>query len=192
MKPYALKNYSERYIKDKNIQDIGCYVWTPYLNIKSEYRDDFDIYDDEEYASVSIPYIDRDELLDDPLNYEWCMGSDFCEWEYKDFISGLIKPNNHYLVCAYGCDWRGRTGYKFVDELIDAFYREYDCYQYYSGGSSGGKSIRITEYSHDVPMGHSTMIIGLTDKEYDRLTLCENFETIIKFADRISKSIIEI
>lgn len=192
MKPYAFKNYSERYIKDKNIQDVGSYVWTPYLNIKSEYRDDFEIYDDEEYASVSVPYIDRDELLDDPLNYEWCMGSDFCEWEYKDFISGLIKPNNHYLVCAYGSDWRGRTGYKFVDELTDAFYREYDCHQYYSGGSSGGKSIEIIEYSHDVPMGHSTMIIGLTDKEYDRLTLCENFETIIKFADRISKSIIEI
>ena len=41
-------------------------------------------------------------------------------------------------------------------------------------------------------MGHSTMIIGLTDKEYDRLTLCENFETIIKFANENSEKIIEI
>ena len=192
MKAYALKYMSSDYLKNVNIRDVGSYVWTPYLNIKSEYRDDFEIYDDEEYASVSVPYIDLDELLDDPLNYEWCMGSDFCEWEYEDFISNLIKSNNHYLVCAYGCDWRGRTGYKFVDELADAFARDYDCHQYYSGGSQGGKSIRITEYSHDVPMGHSTMIIGLTDREYDKLTLCENFETIINFADRISKSIIEI
>ena len=54
MKPYALKNFSERYIKDKNIQDVGCYVWTPYLNIKTEYRDDFEIYDDEEYPDDVI------------------------------------------------------------------------------------------------------------------------------------------
>ena len=192
MKAYALKNRSSDYLKNTNINDVGCYVWTPYLNIKSEYRDDFEIYDDEEYASVSVPYTDLDELLDDPFNYEWCMGSDFCDWEYDDYISELIKDANHYLVCAYGCDWRGRTGYKFVDKLKDAFYREYDCHQYYSGGSQGGKSIEIIEYSHDVPMGHRTMIIALTDREYDRLTLCENFETIINFADRISKSIIEI
>ena len=102
MKPYALKNFSERFVKDTNIQDVGSYVWTPYLNIKSEYRDDFEIYDDEEYASVSIPYIEKDELLDDPLNYEWCMGSDFDHWEYYDFISQLIKTTNHYLCPFIG------------------------------------------------------------------------------------------
>ena len=84
MKAYALKNRSSDYLKNTNINDVGYYVWTPYLNIKSEYRDDFEIYDDEEYASVSVPYTDLDELLDDPLNYEWCMGSDFCDWEYDD------------------------------------------------------------------------------------------------------------
>ena len=193
MKPYALKNFSERFVKDKNIQDVGSYVWTPYLNIKSEYRNDFEIYDDEEYASVSVPYTDLDELLDDPLNYEWCMGSDFDEWEYYDFISQLIKPFNHYLVCAYHCDWRGRNGYKICDSLAEAFRRDYDVMQCYVGGSSGGKSICICEYSHDVPMGHSTMIIGLTDKEYERFNYWDvNFETVFEFADEISKKIIEI
>ena len=193
MKPYALKNFSEGYIKDRNIQEIGCYVWTPYLNIKSEYRDDFEIWDDEEYASVSIPYADRDELLDDPLNYEWCMGSDFDEWEYKDFISELIKSANHYLVCAYHSNWLGQTGYKIVDDISDAFYRNYECHQYYIGGSSGGKSICISEYHHDAPMGHTTMIVGLTDKEYEKLSYWDvDFETIIKFADENSKKIIEI
>lgn len=190
MKPYALKNFSERYIKDKNINDVGCYVWTPYLNIKSEYRDDFEIYDDEEYASVSVPYTDINELLDDPFNYEWCMGSDFDEYEYEDFISELIKKAEHYLVCAYACTWDRRTGYKIVDELKDAFYRDYDCHQYYNGGSQGGKSICITEYSHDVPMGYRTMIIGLTNKEYEKLSYWD--VDFIKFADEHSKKIIEI
>lgn len=193
MKPYALKNFSEGYIKDRNIQEIGCYVWTPYLNIKSEYRDDFEIYDDEEYASVSVPYTDINELLDDPFNYEWCMGSDFDKYEYEDFIFGLIKEAKHYLVCAYACTWDRRTGYKIVDELEDAFYRDYDCHQCYSGGSQGGKSICITEYSHDAPMGYRTMIIGLTNKEYEKLSYWNvDFDTVIKFADEHSKKIIEI
>lgn len=193
MKPYALKNFSEQYIKDKNINDVGCYVWTPYLNIKSKYRDDFEIYDDEEYASVSVPYTDINELLDDPFNYEWCMGSDFDEYEYEDFISELIKKAEHYLVCAYACTWDRRTGYKIVDELKDAFYRDYDCHQCYNGGSQGGKSICITEYSHDAPMGYRTMIIGLTNKEYEKLSYWDvDFNTVIKFADEHSKKIIEI
>ena len=155
MKPYALKNFSERFVKDTNIQDIGSYVWTPYLNIKSEYRDDFEIYDDEEYASVSIPYIEKDELLDDPLNYEWCMGSDFDHWEYYDFISQLIKKTNHYLVCAYKCDWRGRTGYKFVDTLEDAFARDYDCHPYTGSMTSWLQPFDDTFYREDQDLYNS-------------------------------------
>lgn len=193
MKPYAMRyitNADE--LKNTNIKDVGSYVWTPYLNIKSEYRDDFEIWDDEEYANVEVPYIHINELLNDPLNYDWNMGAWFDEFEYGDYLGSLIKFANHYLVCAYSCTWDRRTGYKFVDELEDAFYRDYDCTQYYSGGSRGGKAITINEYSHDVPMGHTTMIIALTDKEYDRLTLCENFDTVIKFASKFSDSIIEI
>ena len=192
MKPYALKYFDADYLKDADITKIGMYVWTPYLNIKSEYRDDFEIWDDEEYASVSVPYTDINELLDDPLNYD-DMDSDFDEYEYEDFISELIKKAEHYLVCAYACTWNRRTGYKIVDELKDAFYRDYDCHQCYNGGSQGGKSICITEYSHDAPMGYRTMIIGLTNKEYEKLSYWDvDFNTVIKFADEHSKKIIEI
>lgn len=193
MKPYALKNFSECYVKNKNITDVGCYVWTPYLNIKSEYRNDFDIYDDEEYASVSVAYTDVDEVLDDPFNYEWCMGSDFDEYEYRDFISQLIKPYNHYLVCAYHCTWNGASGYKIADSIEDALYRDYDCSQYFNGGSRGGKSMMLCEHSHDVPMGHRVVVIGLTDKEYEKLSYWDvDFKTVFDFAERNSKLIIEI
>lgn len=193
MKPYALTNFSERYVKNKNITDVGCYVWTPYLNLKSEYKDDFEIYDDEEYASVCIAYADINEILNDPFNYEWCMGSDFDEYEYRDFISQLIKPYDHYLVCAYHCRWDGASGYKIADSIEDALYRDYDYHQYYEGGSRGGKTILLSESSHDVPMGHRVMVIGLTDKEYEKLSYWNvNFKTVFDFAERNSKSIIEI
>ena len=90
MKTYAMRNMNADYLKDTNICEIGCYVWTPYLNIKSEYRNDFEIYDDEEYAHVHVPLSNIDELLDDPYNYDWSIGSDFDEYEYEDFISELI------------------------------------------------------------------------------------------------------
>ena len=193
MEIYATKYYNADWLKNLNIMDYASYVWTPYLNIKSEYRNDFYIYDDEEYASVCLKYIDVDEYLDDPFNYEWCMGSDFDEWEYRDFISQLIKPYNHYLVCAYHCTWDGASGYKIADSIEDALYRDYDCSQYFNGGSRGGKSMMLCEHSHDVPMGHRVVVIGLTDKEYEKLSYWDvDFNTVIKFADEHSKKIIEI
>lgn len=193
MKTYATKYFNAEYLKDTNICDVGVYVWTPYLNIKDEFKNDFDIFDDEEDAYVSLDLISVDEILNDPTEIEYNIGSDFDEWEYDSFIENLIKPFNHYIVCAYHCTWDRRSGYKIVDELKDAFYRDYDCHQYYGGGSIGGKSILIYEYSHDAPMGYSTMIIGLTDKEYDKLSYWNvDFETVFKFADEHSEKIIEI
>ena len=55
-------NSSQFFVKDSNIQDVGSYVWTPYLNIKSEYRNNYGFTNDEEYESVSVTYIDLDEL----------------------------------------------------------------------------------------------------------------------------------
>lgn len=132
----------------------------------------------------ALKYFDTEYLKDLDIKKEELL---------NDFFRNIIKPFNHYLVCAYGCDWRGRNGYKICDSLSEAFHRDYDTTQYYTGGSGGGKSIRICEYSHDVPMGYSTIIIGLTDKEYEKINYWDiSFETIFEFADKISKSIIEI
>jgi hypothetical protein len=104
----------------------------------------------------------------------------------------LIKPYDHYLVCAYHCRWDGVSGYKITDSLEDALYRDYDYHQYFIGGSRGGKTILLSESSHDVPMGHSVVVIGLTDKEYEKLSYWDvDFETVIKFADENSKKIID-
>lgn len=196
MKPYALKNFSKEYLKDENIQNVGTNVWTNCSNIKKEYWSDYEIEDGvsingDDFVDVWLDEVDT--VCIDPCEIEYCMGSDFDEWMFKDFINSLIKSADHYLVCAYNSNWLKQTGYKIADSIEDAFYRSYDCHQYYRGGSSGGKSIVITEYHHDVPMGHSTIIIGLTEKEYEKLSHWDcDFETIIKFADKHSDSIIEI
>lgn len=195
MKPYALKFYRDG-IKDTNIQDVGTDVWTNCSNIKKEYWNDYEIEDGvlkngDDFVNVWLEEVNK--ICVDPCDIEYCMGSWFDEYVFSDFINELIKPFEHYLVCAYNSNWLKQTGYKIADSIEDAFYRSYDCSQYYRGGSSGGKSIVITEYHHDCPMGHSTMIIGLTNKEYEKLSHWDcDFETVIKFADEKSKSIIEI
>lgn len=203
MKTYAEKYHKRERFKDVNLQDIGVIVWTPFSNIKEEWReelcnlvwcDDIEYYDDNEDEYVDIYLNDLGNYCIDTTNYQYCMGSDFDEWLFKDYIKSLIKDYNHYLVCAYHSNWLGQTGYKIADEIEDCFYRGYACSQYVSGSSKGGKSLLITEYSHDVPMGHSTVIIGLTDKEFEKIDYEDRwgyFENIIDFADRKSKSIIE-
>lgn len=112
-------------------------------------------------------------------NYE---GYGFSKDEFLDFMEQFLKEYDHYLVVAYSSNWRGQTGYRFTDNMIDTVYRNYDVTQNIIGGTNSRKSLLIMEYHHDVPMGHETIIIGLTDKEYEKLDY-SSFEDIIDFAD---------
>lgn len=107
---------------------------------------------------------------------------EFNEDEFLDFMEQFLKEYDHYLVVAYSSNWRGQTGYRFTDNIIDTVYRKYDVTQNIIGGTNSRKSLLIKEYHHDVPMGHETIIIGLTEKEYEKLDY-SSFEDIIEFAD---------
>lgn len=195
MKPYALKYFNVGYLKDVDITRIGMYVWTPYSNIKDEFKNEVDTPWTDDYDEEYVPIFENNifEFCIDPMNYEYCMGSYFEEELLDEFFDNVIKPFNHYLVCMHHYDWCNGNKYVIYDSLAEAFRRNYDVTQYYVGGSSGGKSICICEHSHDVPMGHTTIIIGLTDKEYERFSYWDvDFKTVFKFVDEISKKIIEI
>ena len=112
-------------------------------------------------------------------NYE---GYGFSKDEFLDFMEQFLKEYDHYLVVAYSSNWRGQTGYRFTDNIIDTVYRNYDVTQNIIGGTNSKKSLLIMEYHHDVPMGHETIIVGLTEKEYEKLDYY-SFEDIIEFAD---------
>lgn len=107
---------------------------------------------------------------------------EFNEDEFLNFMEQFLKEYDHYLVVAYSSNWRGQTGYRFTDNIIDTVYRKYDVTQNIIGGTNSRKSLLIKEYHHDVPMGHETIIIGLTEKEYEKLDY-SSFEDIIEFAD---------
>lgn len=187
MKTYAEKYHSREHLMNNDIQYIGAEVWTPYSNIKSELQNDFHVSDEEDY--VPIYYNDLDYYCEDTLNYDWCMGSDLDELMLRDFIDSVIGHYDYYLICAYNSNWMGQTGYKIEDNKYKIFQRSYDVSQYIVGASARGKSLLIREFSHDVPMGHETLIIGLTEKEHNKITNAE-WEKVIDFADENSKTII--
>lgn len=186
MKSYVEKNYDKEWIKGINIQETGTYYSVPFENLKKEYKEEYEDIKNEDgtlllaestlnemvenFDNVYFDYIDRDEI--------------------EEFIDSLLANYNNYLVIAYNSTWRGQTGYNIVDSKNECFYRDYDVTQNVIGSSVKGKILKIREYSHDVPMGHDTIIIGLTDSEYEKLVY-SNFESVIKFAQEKSKNVID-
>lgn len=116
---------------------------------------------------------------------------DFIEYLYNDFIDTLIKDYNNYLVFVFNGNWLGQNGYRFVDCKEQCFSRSYDCSQYITGSNTNGKILQLKESSHDVPLGHKTLIIGLTDREYEKLEFAD-FETIENFAINWENKVKEI
>lgn len=191
MKSYVEKNYSKKTLLKTDIQLVGQWVEVPFINIKAEYRDNFEI-DEQDPTLVPIFFSELSEVAinDNDFEYGWYDYTDF-----MIFVNDLIKPANHYLVVAYGSNWRGQTGYKLVSDICDAFFRNDNCSQYVVGSSSRGKSLLITESNHDVPMGYDTLIIALTDNEWNYLNNADfygDFDKIIDFADKKRESIIII
>ena len=105
-----------------------------------------------------------------------------------EFLENCLKTYEHYLVFAFNCTWNGASGYSFKDNLFDCVVRSYDCTQYVWAISKNNKAMLLKEFHHDKPYGHSSVIVGLTDKEYETL-VNKDFSEIEKFALKHYKSL---
>lgn len=133
------------------------------------------------------------DLMDQKLNKINIWEIDDVIGEYgayavSDFLESCIKPYEHYLVFAFECTWNGASGYTFKDNLFDCVVRSYDCEQFIWAISKNNKAMLLKEFHHDKPYGHSTVIIGLTDKEYEKL-VNKDFSEIEKFAQEYHNSL---
>ena len=106
---------------------------------------------------------------------------DFDENIVCENIAEYLKKANKYLVFACGCRWNGASGYKFAHDYFGTVSRSYDVSIYPKAYSKGKKTLVCREYSHDVPMGATTIIVALTDKEYERLNN-SSFSAVEQFA----------
>lgn len=168
------------YFKNINLKDIGVFYSVPNEDIREELQE---FYCDEENSSYTmVEGVELSQVVKNTNNIKYIDTDD----DHIKYVLGLLmdyKKYNHFLMVGYGSNWRGQTGYKFIHYYFDAFYRDYDCDLFYQSSSTNGKVLNLTEHSHDVPMGFTTQIIGLTDKEYERLVNA-NFDSIMKFAKK--------
>ncbi len=183
MKSYAEKNFSKDYLEKVDIQNVGVYYDVPIENIAENKLGEFDI--DEEQTSILLDHhsiYNSDEYVIDTsdISYEYTD-----EYEIDDFISGLMnyKAYDHYLVVLFGAKWNGASGYKIFNSYKECFCRDYDVSMYYKGSSSKGKVLSLKEYHHDCPMGHTSVIVGLTENEYQKL-LYKDIDDIIQFGEK--------
>lgn len=111
---------------------------------------------DIEYFDVPYDAVDTDFVWedDDEALYVW---------------NELINEAGYYLVCLKHCTWDKRNAAFITDDVFKTVSRDYDVIIRPYMQSPDRKVLVCTESSHDVPMGHLTYIVALTDEEYEML-----------------------
>lgn len=167
MKTYVDRFFSRDFLKNTDLQQVGVYYDVPIENIKKEKLGEFDYDDDTSYILLDANTIYNGDYVDDFDGVEYSYTDDI---EIDDTFSYLMnKRYNKYLVVAFNCTWSGASGYSLKEDYIDCFVRNYDSTMYVTGSSKNGKYLKLRESHHDVPCGHTTIVVGLTDKEYEKL-----------------------
>ena len=123
--------------------------------------------------------IDAYEIPSDAVVWE---SGEFDELALEDELGLWLNGQYpHYLVFANACRWNGASGYKFCDNIVDTVYRDYDVSIDIQKEIKNGFVAR--ESSHDVPMGSQTVVLGLTEDEYEQLVDAE-FDEIERFVQK--------
>lgn len=191
MKSYMEKEFNKEYLKKIDIQQLGTYYTVPIKDIFKEKRAEFD-YEDLENDTILLDRcsIDSGEYVENYDNVEYDYTD---EWEIDDILSNLMnyKKYNHYLVVLFNSHWTGASGYKIFDDYMKCFYRDYDCTMKLVSGSVKGKFLELRESHHDCPTGHTSIIVGLTEKEYEKLDNM-SIDKIIEFGESFVGKGIEV
>lgn len=179
MKTYVDKNFKREYIKRVDLQQVGAYYSIPIQDIYENKREEFDYENMEDRILIDRATLDSGEYVENFDNVEYDYTD---EIEIDDYLTSLMncKQYNHYLVVLFNARWTNASGYKFFDNYTECFYRDYDNTMYVKGSSRSGKYLKLKEYHHDKPMGHDSIIIGLTDTEYEKLQ-DKNIDDIINY-----------
>ena len=136
-------------------------------------------FDDPEYILADILTMADAGIDPDEIGCSDGWYKDTC----TDIMHTFIKEADNYLVFAMGCRWTGASGYFFAERVEDTIYRRYPVTIRPIAATPNGKTLVCKESSHDVPMGGTTVIIALTDREYKNLSSAE-FADIQEFAER--------
>ena len=122
-------------------------------------------YDLEDCDAVWVNNSDLEDADISAYPEDW----EFDKYDAEEELSYYLPKaeSGHYLVLACGVRWNGANGYSIVDNVLDTIYRSYENTVYLKEVKNDVAT--CSEYSHDVPMGNTTYIVALTDKEYEQV-----------------------
>ena len=119
---------------------------------------------DEGSLILSLEEIKNADILEEVIDWE---SGEFDECMLESLLDEIVGRYPHYLVIALGGKWNRASGYMFTNEITKTCERSYaislDLVE------EGKNAIKCRESSHDVPMGGTTYIIGLTEEEFELL-----------------------
>ena len=132
---------------------------------------------DEGSLILSLEEIKNADILEEVIDWE---SGEFDECMLESLLDEIVGRYPHYLVIALGGKWNRASGYMFTNEITKTCERSYaislDLVE------EGRNAIKCRESSHDVPMGGTTYIIGLTEEEFELLEEKE-LDKLIKIAE---------
>lgn len=140
---------------------------------------------DSDCTSILINGNDVEKLSipEEAIDYD---GVEFDSDTLEDVMTSYLGKHPYYLVFGQGMRYNGASGYKIVSNIIETCTRDYDI-SLSIVEDLGNDTIICIESSHDVPTGHKTIMIGLTNEEADGLEEYD-FNEVEEFVNkRISK-----
>lgn len=167
-------------MKGINILNSCTYYSVDISNFKKELKDKL-IYElglngDETFITLDLDTIYDWDIPLEAVNWDT---EDIDEVELEELLLDLIGKFPYYLVFAQHCTWNGSSGYAFVEDIKKTVYRNDEANIVLNEEGKG--CIKCTESSHDVPGGQPTYIIGLTEKEYNKVKKM-SFEEVEQYA----------
>lgn len=151
-----------------NILDSCTYYEVDLLKLSDSFRHSVDnVYSidaDTVKLPISLSDINKLNIPEEAINYD---SVEFDEYELESLLIDYIGKHPAYLVFASGCKWNGVSGYKICDDIKNTVIRNYDISLILINQFKNG--IECMEYSHDVPTGSPTYILGISNEDREKI-----------------------
>lgn len=85
----------------------------------------------------------------------------------SDELRQHLKPGAGYFVYLHCATWNNSSGWNVLSASENPLWRSYGSTVVPAYRTSGKKVLICREYHHDKPMGHFSVIISLTETEYN-------------------------
>jgi hypothetical protein len=133
-------------------------------------------------------FINEIDEGDDIMDFSVCVTEDQVEdFDYIDYYNWTFDEDNYheelrnitnhdkheaFLIVFYNANWQGSTGIRIERDYRKILDFDYDVTIYHKATEETMRQFNVFKvYSHDVPMGGTCLVVGLT---YEELELVED------------------